>query len=76
MDPPEEPWGPPGSSLGALEGPEGQNGRLQGSILTVQGRKNLSKWTEGAKIMYRLSRHQALGPDDSGILPKFLEFEH
>jgi len=51
-------------------------GRLLRIARSMAGRKNLSKWTEGAKIMYRLSRHQALGPEGGGILPKFLEFEH
>ncbi|MEE2829427.1 MAG: radical SAM protein [Myxococcota bacterium] len=47
--------------------------RIAGSMA---GRQNLSKWMEGARIMARLTRHQALGPERGGILPRFLEFEH
>jgi radical SAM superfamily enzyme YgiQ (UPF0313 family) len=42
---------------------------------SMAGRQNASKWWEGARIMARLVRHQALGPS-KGILPQFLEFEH
>jgi hypothetical protein len=42
---------------------------------TMTGKQNLAKWGEGAKIMGRLLRHQAMGPE-KGVLPTFLEFEH
>ncbi len=42
---------------------------------TMAGRQNLSKWGEGAKIMARLLRHRARGPEQ-GALSRFLEFEH
>ena len=50
--------------------------RLLRIARSMAGRKNLSKWAEGARIMTRLARHQSLGPEGEGILPRFLEFEH
>ena len=49
--------------------------RLARIARSMAGRENLGKWVEGAKIMTRLMRHQALGPD-KGVLPTLLEFEH
>jgi radical SAM superfamily enzyme YgiQ (UPF0313 family) len=53
-----------------------QPGRLLRIARSMAGRKNLSKWVEGARIMARLSRQQSFGPERSGVLPRFLEFEH
>ncbi len=50
-------------------------GRLARIARSMAGRRHWGKWIEGAKIMSRLARHQALGPD-AGVLPRFLEFEH
>ena len=50
-------------------------GRLVRIARSMAGRENASKWFEGARIMARLVRHQALGPA-KGILPQILEFEH
>jgi radical SAM superfamily enzyme YgiQ (UPF0313 family) len=50
-------------------------GRLVRIGRSMAGRENAGKWWEGARIMARLVRHQALGPS-RGILPQFLEFEH
>ena len=50
-------------------------GRLARIARAMAGRENLGKWFEGARIMGRLMRHQAVGPD-KGILPTLLEFEH
>ncbi len=50
-------------------------GRLVRIARSMAGRENAAKWFEGAKIMSRLVRHQALGPS-KGILPQILEFEH
>ncbi len=49
--------------------------RLARLARTMAGREHLGKWVEGAKIMGRLMRHQALGPA-KGVLPTILEFEH
>lgn len=50
-------------------------GRLLRIAGSMAGRENLGKWLEGARIMGRLVRHQAFGPD-KGLLPTLLEFEH
>lgn len=50
-------------------------GRLARIARSMAGRENLGKWVDGAKIMGRLLRHQAVGPD-KGVLPTLLEFEH
>ena len=49
--------------------------RLARIARSMAGRENLGKWVEGGRIMGRLMRHQALGPE-KGILPTLLEFEH
>ena len=49
--------------------------RLARIARSMAGRENLAKWFAGARIMGRLVRHQAVGPD-RGLLPTLLEFEH
>jgi anaerobic magnesium-protoporphyrin IX monomethyl ester cyclase len=50
-------------------------GRLLRLARSMAGAGNVDKWVDGARIMTRLARHQAFGPE-GGVLPRFLEFEH
>ncbi len=49
--------------------------RLLRIARAMAGRENLGKWVQGGRIMGRLLRHQAFGPEQ-GVLPTLLEFEH
>jgi len=52
-----------------------QPARLARIAAAMAGTRNLGKWFEGGRIMARLLRQQAHGPDE-GVLARFMEFEH